>query len=264
MDNIVVLVADALRYDAVPDRVEEEFQSDVIPTLAPSLHTPTSFASLFTARSPENHNVRGFIEDLDPELETGFDRFDNASFYDGEDSAINKHIFRSPGTDLDGMEEPFIWVERLMETHIFYGEMGHDRDFDLDMTGDEYRRKGIRGDFDLREEYRNGVEKLEDHIFHHIDELEQRGLLDDTLVVVTADHGELFGERYLFRRRWEHNYPPLRPLVQVPTAFYNAEVDADCMRLIDVLPTAFSILGKELFGDGVDVRDGPVREGVNI
>ncbi|MDY6765866.1 MAG: hypothetical protein SVW77_00705, partial [Candidatus Nanohaloarchaea archaeon] len=77
MKNIVVLVADALRYDSVPERVRREFQSGVIPTLAPSLHTPTSFASLFTARSPEHHNVRGFIQDLDPSLPTAFDRFEH-------------------------------------------------------------------------------------------------------------------------------------------------------------------------------------------
>ncbi|MFB6294204.1 MAG: hypothetical protein ABEI97_00445, partial [Candidatus Nanohaloarchaea archaeon] len=34
--------------------------------------------------------------------------------------------------------------------------------------------------------------------------------------------------------------------------------------LIDVLPTAFGILGKDGFGEGVDVREQPVRSGVNL
>ncbi|MDY6770193.1 MAG: sulfatase-like hydrolase/transferase [Candidatus Nanohaloarchaea archaeon] len=264
MKNIVVLVADALRYDAVPGRVRDEFRSGVIPTLAPSLHTPTSFASLFTARSPQHHNVRDFLQDLDPDIPTAFDQFDNTAFYDGPDSTLDRHIFRSGGADLDAMEPPFCWIERLMETHIPYGEMGHDREFEWEMPGSEYREKGMRGDFDLQAAYRDGVAKLEDHVFRHIEELDDRGLLDDTLVVLTSDHGELFGERYMFRQRFEHNYPPLRPLVEVPTAFYNADVDTDCMRGIDVLPTAFSIVGKEPFGDGVDVRTRSVSAGANV
>ncbi|MCJ7450363.1 MAG: hypothetical protein MUP58_01340 [Candidatus Nanohaloarchaeota archaeon QJJ-9] len=65
--NIVVFVSDSLRYDFFPEELAEESESGIIPTLAPSLHTPTSFASLFTGLSPENHNVRGFIEELDSE-----------------------------------------------------------------------------------------------------------------------------------------------------------------------------------------------------
>lgn len=45
-----------------------------------------------------------------------------------------------------------------------------------------------------------------------IDDLESRGLLDDTIVVITSDHGEQFGEHGLFN----HNFSLYQPLVHVP------------------------------------------------
>ncbi|MDY6773843.1 MAG: sulfatase-like hydrolase/transferase [Candidatus Nanohaloarchaea archaeon] len=264
MENVVVLVADSLRYDYVPERIEEDAESDVIPTLAPSLHTPTSFASLFTAREANNHRVHDFMEELDPDVRTAFDHFENTSFYDGPGSSINKHIFRSESEELGEVEEPFIWIERLLDTHLPYGRIGHEREFDLDESGKEYVQRVVE-EGTLEREYEKGTEALEAHFHRHIEELEERGLLDDTLVVLTSDHGELLGERFLLRRRYEHNYPPLRPLVEVPTVFHNSEVDTDAMRLVDVIPTALGIAGKETdLGDGVDVRDRSVREGRNL
>lgn len=259
--NIVILVSDSLRYDSVPKEISE----NPIPTLAPSLHTPTSFASFFTARSPDNHNVKNFIEDLNPDLPTAAEYFENFSFYDGLSSSINKHIFRSEPQELDDMKPPFLWIERAMDTHLPYGIIGHERDADFEISGQEYIKKGKKGEIDLEEEYDRGAKSLEKHFFRHIDELENHGIMEDTLVILTSDHGELLGENFLGRRRYDHNYPPMRELVEVPTVFWNAEVEADCMRLIDVLPTALEIVGKNgYFGDGVDIRHNQVEEGINI
>lgn len=263
-DNILLFVSDSLRYDSVPDKIASD--SEVIPTLAPSLHTPTSFASLFTARSPENHNVKNFLEDLDDTYPTAFDTGMDSSFYVKEEpSSINRHIFRSDGRDLDAMEPPFLWIERGMETHIPYGVIGHESPEDFEFSGREYIQRGARGEIDLHSEYQKGTDALADHLSRHMDELEDRGILDDTLVVLTSDHGDLLGERFLGQRRFDHNYPPMRELVEVPTVFLNADVDAECMRLIDVLPTALAMTGRDPgFGDGVDVRGHEVREGVNV
>lgn len=45
-----------------------------------------------------------------------------------------------------------------------------------------------------------------------IADLTQRGLLDDTIIVLTADHGELLGEHHLYSHRWAL----YEPLVRVP------------------------------------------------
>ena len=261
--NIFIFVSDALRYDYVPQSIAEK---GVIPTLAPSLHTPTSFTSFFTARSPENHGIRGFFEYIDKDLTTAWDFFPNHSFWDGEHSSLHEHIFGPENTELDDIEEPFIRIERAMETHLWYGEVGHNRNFEADGPGQVLYDKDRAGELDIREEYQRGAEVMEKHFFEHIQELKDRGIYDETLVILTSDHGELLRDRYLFKNRYDHNLPPLKEIVQVPTVFYNTDVDIECMRLIDVIPTALAILGKEgaEYGDGVDARNNPVKEGRNI
>lgn len=264
MKNVVILVADSLRYDSVPERILQEAASPTIPTLAPSLHTPTSFTSLFTGLEAQNHAIRDFFEELDTGTPTAFDMVENGAFWDGRGSSLNKELLHAEAEDLEEMEEPFLWMERCMDTHLPYGKVGHEQDYEFDESGTEYIQRLIR-EGRIQKEYQEGVRALEEHFFRHIDELEDRGILDDTLVVLTSDHGELLGERFLLQRRYEHNYPPLRPLVEVPTVFYNAEVDADAMRLVDVVPTALGIAGADAtLGDGVDVREEPVTEGRNL
>lgn len=263
-ENIVILVSDALRYDYMPESIARK---GMIPTLAPSLHTPTSFASLFTARSPENHNVRGFMETLDPQLDTAFDYFENYSFYDGPNGgAIHKHIFQECViNDLDELEPPFIWIERMLQTHLPYGKLGHERNFNFEMSGWEYIEGMKCGEIDALEEYERGAREMEKYFQTVIQKLEEKDIMDETLVIVTSDHGELLGERFLGRNRYEHNYPPLQELVQVPTVFYNYDLDVECMRLIDLIPTALSLVGKESdLGDGVDITQEKVSEGRNI
>jgi len=261
--NIVVFVSDALRYDYAVDHLPVE---NVVPTLAPSLHTPTSFASLFSARSPENHIVRDFFDSFEEDVDTAFDFYDNSGFWDGHNSSINDNILEAETKELSDMEEPFIWMERMMETHLIYGKMGHDRDYDYDKPGQVLYEQDRRGEIDVREKYKEGVEVMWKHFQRHIEDLEELGILEDTLVIITSDHGELLGERYLFKDRYDHNIPPLKQIVQVPTIFYNHDVDIDSMRLIDLFPTALSIANEDFegFGDGVDVRKDQVETGRNI
>lgn len=64
----------------------------------------------------------------------------------------------------------------------------------------------------LRDSYSDCIASLDRRIGSLIDELERRGVLDDTLVVITSDHGEEFGERSLFG----HGVSVYRPEVHVP------------------------------------------------
>ena len=263
--NVVIFVCDSLRYDYFPEELEKEAKSEVIPTLTQSLNSPTGFTTLFTGLSPKNHSVRNFLQDLDEEKETLFDKFEKSSFWDGKGvSTLNRHIFKSEGGDLDEMGENFVWIERIMDTHLPYGRSNHNQEFDFNMPGLEYIERGKKGEFDLEEDYQEGVEKATQHIKNHIDYLEQEELLNDTLVVITSDHGEALGERFLGRKRYEHNYPPIREIAQVPTLFYNYDLDSDCMRTMDIVPTVLSILGKEVIGDGEDLSEETVSEGRNV
>ncbi|MEM9406929.1 MAG: sulfatase-like hydrolase/transferase [Acidobacteriota bacterium] len=76
-----------------------------------------------------------------------------------------------------------------------------------------------------------------------LDALTERGELDDTLVVVVADHGEMLGEH----QEITHGYFIYEAATHVPLIFHGPGIDSvvvpDQVRLIDVAPTVLSQLG---------------------
>jgi|AntDeeMetageno50_2_1112565.scaffolds.fasta_scaffold01897_4 hypothetical protein len=140
------------------------------------------------------------------------------------------------------MEPPFIHVERELSTHAPYAQWN-----------EEYlknRKKGTTDDFfkqylgewnDLRAAYRAGAEEAAKRFETRLQTLADRGLLDDTLVIFTSDHGELLGEY----GEWSHSSPLVPELVDVPTVFIhpdNRESPTDLFRHVDVLPTVADVL----------------------
>jgi arylsulfatase A-like enzyme len=64
--------------------------------------------------------------------------------------------------------------------------------------------------------YDECVGYTDDQIQYFFDQLKQRGLSENTLVVVTSDHGDLLGEHGLY----SHRNSLYRPLIQVPLIFW--------------------------------------------
>ncbi len=86
--------------------------------------------------------------------------------------------------------------------------------------------------------------------------LEERGRLDDTLIVFTADHGENFGEGGLY---FEHGDNAHGAGLRVPLIFSGPGIekgkrDAGAVSLVDVAPTALALLGLPV-PQGLDGRD---------
>ncbi|MFB6213214.1 MAG: sulfatase-like hydrolase/transferase [Candidatus Nanohaloarchaea archaeon] len=261
--NLLIFVADSLRWDYLPESIASE--GTAVQTLAAGLHTPVSFSSLLTGVSPEKHSVRGFEDRLDPALETVFDRFENGCYYDYELDPVRSNVLKDlpSGTELKDIEEPFVFVERAMESHTPYNEVHHGNELEHVHDGD-YTRSFDTVD-GLRDRYRRGVEGVESHFRDHLEELAERGILEDTLVVFTSDHGELLGERKNLRRRYAHGHPMSRELVRVPTVFYDVDIDARRMRMIDIVETCLQMTGRETLGsDGVDIRSAEPGEGVVV
>ena len=86
-------------------------------------------------------------------------------------------------------------------------------------------------------------------------ELESLGILDDTLVILTSDHGESLGEQHGQDKRarllWEHNHMVQTnlwiPLVLRWPAKIPAGVRSDALvELVDLFPTVCDLLGLEL------------------
>ena len=165
-------------------------------------------------------------------------------------------------------DQPVFLFAHLMEPHADYiPPAPWDTKFDPDYSGDfdpknyiynlavvDYTKKPARqiSDRDLeyvRNLYRGEVAASDDAIGKLLRVFEQHDRLDDTLVIVTADHGEAFfehgkpGHRGLFRE------PVIRiPMLVIPPKNARAGIAKKTsvpVTLSDVLPTVLDYLGIE-------------------
>jgi arylsulfatase A-like enzyme len=99
--------------------------------------------------------------------------------------------------------------------------------------------------------YDGGVHHADRHVGEFVTFLEEIGIADRTLVVVTSDHGEELDDHYRDRTA-DHGHSLRDPLLMVPLVIYDptrtysqTEVTAQ-VRLIDVVPTIAELLGVEI------------------
>jgi arylsulfatase A-like enzyme len=97
----------------------------------------------------------------------------------------------------------------------------------------------------LRELYQGEISFADAQIHRVFSDLENRGLLDDTIIALTGDHGESFGEH----GDWEHGKLVYETEVRVPLLLrYPRQVAAGQIvstpvQLIDVMPTLLQLTG---------------------
>jgi arylsulfatase A-like enzyme len=107
------------------------------------------------------------------------------------------------------------------------------------------------GEGDLRQviaTYHGLLAEVDHHLGRVLDHLRATGQIDDTLVVVTGDHGELLGDRWLFGKEGYFDAAFHVPLIV-------RDPDADSTRgqevtafteAVDVMPTLLDSLGGEV------------------
>ena len=87
-----------------------------------------------------------------------------------------------------------------------------------------------------------GIEFIDDSIGRLVDALERNGLLDDTLIVFTADHGDAFGEHGLMLKHFSH----YRPIVRVPLLMAGPGIEAavhdQLVSSADIAPTVLALV----------------------
>lgn len=256
-ENVYVFVADALRYDSVPQRLAEKYP--VVKTVSSSPVSASAFPTMATGLYPPQHGVYRFSETMRPEIETVFDLFPGDSpFYFGVDiqslsnrEGINAYNDLHEFEDrLGEIEPPFFVMDRELITHDPYGYdvsgthlSDDDREFD---SSEEYwqSRKG-RTDV-IMEDYRRGAELAVRRFEQRMDILRERGLREDTLVLFTADHGELLAEHGFLQH--SGGAPVYPELVYVPTLFCNegVRVSGDFMGHVDLFPTIAALVGHSI------------------
>ena len=139
-------------------------------------------------------------------------------------------------------EKPFFWFVNLIECHSPYLPPRPYNDLSIvnrARAGDEARRhltlraiwRSCVAEFDvpdpalerMRHLYARSVRYMDDWLGRLLERLDRRGVLDDTLVIITSDHGENFGEGGLLA----HSFSLDDRLIHVPLVVQGPGADAD-------------------------------------
>ena len=251
--------------------------------LAPAPNTPPSQMSLMTSLYPEQHGffgrgtrladghrmlseilrdagyqTAGFVDGGFLSRDFGFDRgFDH---FEDERGGFARILPAAEKWIRAHRERPFFVFLHTYDIHTPYrpprGYKGrfHDVPYEgsFDPSSKNMKAVAFQGrklsDADLDHvvaRYDEGIRYTDEMLGGFLDFLESSLLLDDTLVVVTSDHGEEFGEHGGFLH-WQIYYQPnLRvPLVvHVPGAARSGIRIEERVESIDVLPTILDLLG---------------------
>jgi len=102
-----------------------------------------------------------------------------------------------------------------------------------------------------RRVYDAAIAELDELFRDLLVELEQRDLLDDTLVILTSDHGELLGEHHM----WNHQYALYEELLHVPLILHGPGHvtpgrDPRPVMNLDLFRTVLELAGSEVPGPG--------------
>jgi arylsulfatase A-like enzyme len=131
---------------------------------------------------------------------------------------------RLPGYD-------FETLERISNNFpILAGELAPDNDL-LDI---------------IRAWYDGSINYMDRRIGELVDFLESNNLMKDTYLVITSDHGELFGEHGLGK----HNYSLYDEVLRVPLVIYKPDISGSTrieeqVSLIDIFPTLLDLANVE-------------------
>jgi arylsulfatase A-like enzyme len=149
-----------------------------------------------------------------------------------ETGLIQLHARTAASVTEDAIEE-LDRVEGRFFGWVHYFDMHEPRNYD-------------RGDLAEHDEYGAAMQLVDDHVGSLLDALEARGLRENTLIVLTADHGEALGDHgYTGHGRQLYDEE-----VRVPLVFSHPDAASatigDQVRTIDLAPTVLDLLGADV------------------
>jgi arylsulfatase A-like enzyme/uncharacterized membrane protein YbhN (UPF0104 family) len=183
-------------------------------------------------------NVRNYYQPADVVTEEAITWFDSSAVPEGT---------------------PFFLVLHYMETHDPYMDhnrpgVGYARVKIPDPDPGKYREPFIAA-------YESEIEFFDKYLGEVTAALRERGLYDDSLIVVTADHGEEFYDH----EGWWHGMTLYEEMLHVPLVMKlpqqirAGEIDESIVRHIDLAPTFISLAGADpppaMFGESLLTSD---------
>lgn len=100
-----------------------------------------------------------------------------------------------------------------------------------------------------RRGYHAAISFVDDHLGTLLATIEEHGLADDTVVVVTSDHGDMLGDRGLWYKMAPFDGSIRVPLIVHAPARFSPRRVIDPVSLLDVLPTLVALAGVAAPGD---------------
>ena len=114
---------------------------------------------------------------------------------------------------------------------------------------DEHRRKA-------RHAYYGMISYIDSKIAALRAALERSGVIDNTIIIVTADHGEMMGERGMWYKQHFFEWAARVPLIiHAPKRWSHKRIQEN-VSLIDLMPTILDAASGKTFSDYVDQPDG--------
>lgn len=112
-----------------------------------------------------------------------------------------------------------------------------------DLDSSEEKRK-------IREAYYASVTHVDKNIGRILDYLEDEGLLDNTLIIFTSDHGEMLQDRGLYSKQCPYESAARIPLiVRYPDKFKTGKIANEFVDLFDIMPTCLDVCGLSYNGE---------------
>ena len=253
--------------------------------LAPAPNTPPSQMAMMTSLYPGRHGFTGKGDKLVAGIETLAERLSaaglrTAGFVDGGylhaafgfDRGFDSYNHRGGGLAeilpratrwLDAhADEPFFLFLHTYDIHAPYfspppfGGMFHEQPYAGDLVPTVERLDALfleQAELDpvdvqhLVDSYDEGIRYTDFQIGRFLDELERRGHFDDTLIILTSDHDEEFGEHGSVIHWQLYFQPNLRiPLIVRPPGGAEGPLRiAAPAQLIDILPTLLALVGAD-------------------
>lgn len=282
--NIDSLGKDGIIYNYcfAPSTWTRSVAASILTSTYPRVHGVLTHEDLFTADlrtlpdalSKTERTILGFNANANISSAAGFgdgfDRYEDLykndeiiaqRGYKGERDQEGNEVSIPRSSDLtdriiasvDGASEEFFIYAWSVDPHspyspppefnIFGGSFNGDMDGSLESIHSAQTKQDIQRLIDL---YDGEVRYNDYHFGRVLDELRERELYEETLIIVVGDHGESFGEHGYF----EHGNPPFEeqirvPLIVKPPISSDAEGNsvAELTSLVDLYPTITELTG---------------------
>jgi len=190
----------------------------------------------FQAAGFQTVSVQGYWYFFDPNvgLTRGFDIVDSSAaprlaLVEGDRSTTAEGVATATVARLEALQQsdkPFFLWAHFTDPHVEY--VAHE---------------GFSFGQDPRGMYDGEVAFTDHQVGRILDKLESSSLAANTIVMVTSDHGEAFGEHGMIR----HGFELWEPLVRVPWLVYVPGLPAGTVEVrrsqVDLVPTALDLLG---------------------